>query len=135
MRPLVRERARGGAPHLCSQRRPLIHARRADPRVRFSELAQCPTRAAQPFRRLIQHSVRLGEAQADDGSRDRTADVAREAASRFGEEAVHVERYEPNRGKGFAVKTGLLAARSADMDDQTPSERPITSFMISVVPP
>ena len=59
----------------------------------------------------------------DDGSRDRTSDVVREA---FGScESVRVLRYETNHGKGFAVREGVLAARGelalfSDADLSTP---------------
>ncbi len=61
----------------------------------------------------------------DDGSADETADVAREAAAGYPEIETKVIRYEQNRGKGFAVKTGLLAARAdialfSDADLSTP---------------
>lgn len=63
----------------------------------------------------------------DDGSRDQTADVAREVCGEFPDKASQVIRYEVNRGKGFAVKTGLLAASSdialfSDADLSTPIE-------------
>lgn len=63
----------------------------------------------------------------DDGSRDRTADVAREASSGFTNIATHVIRYDENRGKGFAVRTGLAAAKAeialfSDADLSTPIE-------------
>ena len=63
----------------------------------------------------------------DDGSGDRTADVARETAAAFPQIETNVIRYDENRGKGFAVKTGLLAARSdlalfSDADLSTPIE-------------
>lgn len=63
----------------------------------------------------------------DDGSGDRTADVARESAAALPQIETNVIRYEENRGKGFAVKTGLLAARSdlalfSDADLSTPIE-------------
>lgn len=45
----------------------------------------------------------------DDGSRDRTAEVARS----LGDSAVRVLRYTPNRGKGRAVRTGMLAGTGA----------------------
>jgi dolichyl-phosphate beta-glucosyltransferase len=59
----------------------------------------------------------------DDGSLDDTARVAREAG---GAELV-VLRHEPNRGKGCAVRRGMLAARGArrlmtDADLSTPIE-------------
>lgn len=49
----------------------------------------------------------------DDGSSDDTSDVARRAFDAVPGVASQVIRYEQNRGKGFAVKTGLMAA-SAD---------------------
>lgn len=63
----------------------------------------------------------------DDGSSDRTADVARKAAAKFPQVMSKVIRYEQNRGKGFAVKTGLLAAEGdfavfSDADLSTPIE-------------
>ncbi len=66
----------------------------------------------------------------DDGSRDKTAAVAETARADFPEIKSQVIRYETNRGKGFAVKTGLLAASAAialfsDADLSTPiSELP-----------
>lgn len=63
----------------------------------------------------------------DDGSGDRTADVGREALAGFPDINSNVIRYERNRGKGFAVKTGLLAATAevalfSDADLSTPIE-------------
>ncbi|MBK6748802.1 MAG: glycosyltransferase family 2 protein [Acidobacteria bacterium] len=63
----------------------------------------------------------------DDGSGDQTAEVARESASAFPRIETNIIRYEENRGKGFAVKTGLLAAKSdlalfSDADLSTPIE-------------
>src|SRR5207248_10007676 len=57
---------------------------------------------------------------ADDGSRDRTAEVARAAG-------VQVLALSPNRGKGAAVRAGMLAAAGArvlfcDADLATPIE-------------
>lgn len=45
----------------------------------------------------------------DDGSGDETAAVAEAAAAR--DRRVRVLRRSPNRGKGFAVRTGMLAGR------------------------
>jgi glycosyltransferase involved in cell wall biosynthesis len=61
----------------------------------------------------------------DDGSGDRTAEVGKSAAARYPALQTNVFRYEPNRGKGFAVKTGLLAANAdiavfSDADLSTP---------------
>lgn len=60
----------------------------------------------------------------DDGSRDRTADVAYEYTRRFGAEKVRVLRLQKNCGKGGAVKKGVLRARGeyvlmADADGAT----------------
>ncbi|HVG09888.1 MAG TPA: dolichyl-phosphate beta-glucosyltransferase, partial [Thermoanaerobaculia bacterium] len=60
----------------------------------------------------------------DDGSRDRTVQVA----ETFADRGVRVIRHEQNRGKGAAVKTGVLASRGAevllsDADASTPIEQ------------
>jgi len=57
----------------------------------------------------------------DDGSRDRTADLA----AAFAAQGVRVLRHERNRGKGAAVRTGVLASRGyrvllSDADFSTP---------------
>ncbi len=63
----------------------------------------------------------------DDGSKDRTAEIAEAAFDIAGDIPSKVVRYEENRGKGFAVKTGLLAASAdialfSDADLSTPIE-------------
>src|SRR5438552_11162762 len=63
----------------------------------------------------------------DDGSSDRTAEAAESVFAEFPQVPSNVIRYEENRGKGFAVKTGLLAANSdialfTDADLSTPIE-------------
>jgi dolichyl-phosphate beta-glucosyltransferase len=60
----------------------------------------------------------------DDGSRDATAAAARQAAGRLGL-PLEVLSYAGNRGKGYAVRTGALAARGqhvlvTDADLSTP---------------
>lgn len=66
----------------------------------------------------------------DDGSGDDTARVAEKSFAEFPSIAAKVVRYEKNRGKGFAVKTGLLEADGdialfSDADLSTPiSELP-----------
>ena len=57
----------------------------------------------------------------DDGSRDRTSELA----SAFADHGVRVLRHERNRGKGAAVRTGVLASRGervllSDADFSTP---------------
>lgn len=63
----------------------------------------------------------------DDGSNDDTSAVAEKNCARFPDLQTKVIRYEQNRGKGFAVRTGLKAARGAaalfsDADLSTPIE-------------
>lgn len=67
----------------------------------------------QPFEVLV----------ADDGSRDRTSQVAESFASR----GVRVLRHEPNRGKGAALRLGVNASQGqqvllSDADLSTPIE-------------
>jgi dolichyl-phosphate beta-glucosyltransferase len=77
--------------------------------------------AAQPFDSEI--------VIADDGSRDRTADIVREreAAGLPSRVALRLVQHERNRGKGAAIRTGVLAARGQyvffmDADLATPPE-------------
>ncbi len=63
----------------------------------------------------------------DDGSKDDTARVAEKAFAEFPAIETKVVRYEKNRGKGYAVKTGLLEAKHdialfSDADLSTPIE-------------
>ena len=63
----------------------------------------------------------------DDGSSDDTAKVADKTFLEAPSVETNVIRYEKNRGKGFAVKTGLLAAKAdialfSDADLSTPIE-------------
>ena len=63
----------------------------------------------------------------DDGSRDQTTETAERVFAEFPEIQSKVVRYDKNRGKGYAVKTGLLAARAdisvfSDADLSTPIE-------------
>jgi len=63
----------------------------------------------------------------DDGSTDNTANIAEKAFAAMPNIPATVIRYEKNRGKGFAVKTGLLAAKAdvalfTDADLSTPIE-------------
>jgi glycosyltransferase involved in cell wall biosynthesis len=61
----------------------------------------------------------------DDGSTDKTAEIAQQSLQQIGRVEARVIRYETNRGKGYAVRTGLLAARAplalfSDADLSTP---------------
>ena len=63
----------------------------------------------------------------DDGSKDNTAAIAKSAAGDYSDLPTEIIRYETNRGKGYAVKIGLLAARAplavfSDADLSTPIE-------------
>ena len=63
----------------------------------------------------------------DDGSSDDTAEVAKNVFAAAPGVDTSVIRYDDNRGKGFAVKTGLLAAKAdvalfTDADLSTPIE-------------
>ena len=61
----------------------------------------------------------------DDGSKDKTTEVSEKVCGEFPEIPTKVIRYTENRGKGFAVKTGLEAASGdialfSDADLSTP---------------
>lgn len=61
----------------------------------------------------------------DDGSTDSTAKVAENILQDSGKVSASVIRYEENRGKGYAVRTGLLASQGdialfSDADLSTP---------------
>src|SRR2546428_635856 len=61
----------------------------------------------------------------DDGSEDDTATVAEKSLTDSGKVTTRVIRYEPNRGKGYAVRMGLMAAEAnivlfSDADLSTP---------------
>jgi len=63
----------------------------------------------------------------DDGSGDKTAETGETVSAEFPDVQTKVIRYEKNRGKGFAVKTGLLVAEAdiaifSDADLSTPIE-------------
>jgi len=51
----------------------------------------------------------------DDGSRDNTVHVAFKYVRKHGFDAVRVLRLPENRGKGFAVKAGMLCSRGANL--------------------
>lgn len=64
----------------------------------------------------------------DDGSHDGTADVVQAYSQKNPQ--VRLVSYQPNRGKGFAVRTGMLAARGDlllmnDADGSSPIEEMI----------
>ena len=74
---------------------------------------------------LSTHDLRSELIVVDDGSTDDTAEIARLAATQFASIPTRVVTYDENRGKGFAVKTGLLKAEGeialfSDADLSTP---------------
>lgn len=76
---------------------------------------------------LQQHSINAEVVIVDDGSKDRTADVAKVECAKFPQISTAIIRYEQNRGKGFAVRTGLAASLGniavfSDADLSTPIE-------------
>jgi dolichyl-phosphate beta-glucosyltransferase len=88
----------------------------------YNEARRLPSTLA----RVRAHLLHLGREHeivvVDDGSTDTTADVARDAG-----DDVRVLRHEANRGKGYAVRRGMLAATGArrlitDADLSTPIE-------------
>lgn len=63
----------------------------------------------------------------DDGSNDATSEVAKKTVVEFPDIETNVIHYEKNRGKGFAVRTGLQASTGdialfSDADLSTPIE-------------
>jgi len=63
----------------------------------------------------------------DDGSTDSTTQIAKNTCAEFPDTDTKVIRYDENRGKGFAVKTGMMAAESdivlfTDADLSSPIE-------------
>ena len=79
------------------------------------------------FAHIIGHNIQAEVIVVDDGSADSTAGIAEAECAKFPNLQTKVIRYEKNRGKGYAVKTGLLAATAdialfSDADLSTPIE-------------
>ena len=87
----------------------------------FNEASRLAPSLRQALEYLAQRGVSYELLVVDDGSRDATAEVA----EGFAGEGVRVIRLERNRGKGGAVKTGMLESRGervllSDADFSTP---------------
>jgi dolichyl-phosphate beta-glucosyltransferase len=88
----------------------------------YDEALRLPATLARVREHLAARGVSHEIVVVDDGSSDATADVARAAG-----DIVRVLRHEPNRGKGYAVRRGMLAATGdrrlmTDADLSTPIE-------------
>src|SRR6266705_850460 len=60
----------------------------------------------------------------DDGSDDDTLTVAKLALEKPGRIDARLITYQPNRGKGYAVRCGLLACQGESRFSQTPIFQP-----------
>jgi dolichyl-phosphate beta-glucosyltransferase len=91
----------------------------------FNEAARLGETLRTVFEYLNQHIAQAEVIVVDDGSSDNTAEIAEESFAQAGKISAEVIRVRPNRGKGYVVRTGLLAARApialfSDADLSTP---------------
>ena len=91
----------------------------------FNEAARLGESLCKVFDYLNKHVPDSEVIVVDDGSSDSTADVAEENFEKRGRVQAQVIRVRPNRGKGYVVRTGLLAASApialfTDADLSTP---------------
>ncbi len=89
------------------------------------------TRLGAPLKTIIEYTqasvMSIEIIVVDDGSSDDTADMAKRTFTENPGVPSNVIRYDENRGKGFAIKTGMLAANAdialfTDADLSTPIE-------------
>jgi dolichyl-phosphate beta-glucosyltransferase len=74
---------------------------------------------------IVQENLDAELIVVDDGSKDNTTEVAKNACAKFQSVPTNVIRYDKNRGKGYAVKVGLLESNGeiglfSDADLSTP---------------
>lgn len=91
----------------------------------FNEAARLGRTMAEVFAYLSAQPYPSEVIVVDDGSKDATAPVAEEAFTSAGTVGARLIRIKPNRGKGYAVRTGLLASLApvalfTDADLSTP---------------
>lgn len=91
----------------------------------YNEENRLPATLESVHRFLSQSNRSFEIVVVDDGSHDSTAEVVQSYSERKPE--IRLVSYQPNRGKGFAVRTGMLAARGDfmlmnDADGSSPIE-------------
>lgn len=91
----------------------------------FNEAARLGDTLLTVFEYLDKHNPASEVIVVDDGSTDGTADVAEDKFNQAGSLGTQIIRVQPNRGKGYVVREGLLAARApvalfSDADLSTP---------------
>ncbi|HKQ51761.1 MAG TPA: dolichyl-phosphate beta-glucosyltransferase [Pyrinomonadaceae bacterium] len=91
----------------------------------YNEAARLGETLRTVFAYLNEHAPQGEVIVVDDGSEDGTADVAEQSFAAAGSVSARAIRVKPNRGKGHAVRAGLLAARApialfSDADLSTP---------------
>ena len=93
----------------------------------YDEAARLGASLERIFEYLKNDNVSAEIIVVDDGSSDGTSQAAETVFGRHQEVSAKVIRYHPNRGKGYAVRTGLKAAQAdtalfSDADLSTPIE-------------
>ncbi|HKP51381.1 MAG TPA: dolichyl-phosphate beta-glucosyltransferase [Chloroflexia bacterium] len=78
----------------------------------YNEAARLPTTLQKVMSYLVGCDYSYEVLVVDDGSEDRTADIVDETAQELGDPNLQVVR-NPHRGKGYAVRTGILQARGS----------------------